>query len=220
MAFVAAPCRSILTRHPVTSTTAFSTAVATLPLCRSGLCGTPVLPRGPRAARNMPLSTLFGAGGATAAAAAAKGAPAPDFSGKDQSGRTVSLGDFKGKSAVVLFFYPKAFTPGCTRQACAFRDAADEFAGLDAAIIGVSAGSSETMASFGEKHNFKYPLLADEDNAIRTAFGVPSTFGILPGRVTYVIDKDGIIIEVFNSQLNVDEHVTVARKALEGAKAK
>jgi thioredoxin-dependent peroxiredoxin len=107
------------------------------------------------------------------------------------------------------------FTPGCTKQVCSFRDAVEEFEGLDAAVIGVSAGTASDHSSFDEKFKLKFPLLVDNDNSLRKSFGVPSTFGLLPGRVTYVIDKEGVVQEVYNSQLNVTEHVNVARRALQ-----
>lgn len=91
----------------------------------------------------------------------------------------------------------------------------DDFAELDCAILGVSAGSAAEHSAFDQKFSLKYPLLVDTDNTMRKAFGVPSTFGILPGRVTYVINKEGTVIEVFNSQLSVTEHVAVAKKALQ-----
>lgn len=142
------------------------------------------------------------------------GTPAPDFSAKDQDGNTVSLSDFKGKSNLVVFFYPKAFTPGCTKQACTFRDSMERLSALDAKVVGISSDTVEDQDRFGKQYNLAYPLLADEGGKIRAAFQVPSTFGILAGRVTYVIDKEGIIREIFNSQLNVTEHVAVAERAL------
>jgi thioredoxin-dependent peroxiredoxin len=156
--------------------------------------------------------SMFGAGSATAAIG--KGDRAPAFSAVDQSGKTVSLSDYLGKRAVALFFYPKDFTPGCTKQVCSFRDAVEEFEGLDCAILGVSAGSASEHSDFDEKFKLKFPLLVDSDNSMRKSFGVPSTFGLLPGRVTYVIDKEGIVREVYNSQLNVTEHVNVVRRTL------
>lgn len=158
----------------------------------------------------------FGAGSSTAIQ---KGDRAPDFSAKDQAGTTVSLSDFVGKRNLVVFFYPKDFTPGCTKQVCSFRDAVSDFEKLDAAVVGVSAGSASDHSSFDEKFKLKFPLLVDENNKLRTAFGVPSTFGVLPGRVTYVIDKNGIVRDIYNSQMNVNEHVNVARKALQAISA-
>jgi thioredoxin-dependent peroxiredoxin len=146
--------------------------------------------------------------------AIAKGDKAPAFSAKDQNGNDVSLSDFAGKQNVCLFFYPKDMTPGCTAQACAFRDATEEFDSLDSAVLGVSAGSAAQHTQFDQQFKLKFPLLVDDDNKLRKAFGVPATFGLLPGRVTYVIDKQGTVVEVFNSQLNATKHVEVARAAL------
>lgn len=159
-----------------------------------------------------PARTMFGFGAASATSAIGKGDKAPAFSALDQAGNTVSLSDFAGKRAIALFFYPKDFTPGCTKQVCSFRDAVDEFATLDAAVLGVSAGTEHKQ--FDEKFALKFPLLVDEGDKLRKAFGVPSTFGLLPGRVTYIIDKEGVVREVYNSQLNTGEHVKVARKTL------
>lgn len=157
---------------------------------------------------------MFSFGAGSARAAIGKGDKAPAFSAPDQSGNLVSLSDYLGKSVVALFFYPKDSSPGCTRQACSFRDAVDEFAELDCAVIGVSSGSASEHTSFDEKFKLKFPLLVDSDKSMRESFGVPSTLGVLPGRVTYVIDKEGTVREVYNSQLNVLEHVNVVRRTL------
>jgi thioredoxin-dependent peroxiredoxin len=166
---------------------------------------------------------LFGgstAGSAGPTMAISKGDKAPAFSAQDQNGNTISLSDFSGKQNVCLFFYPKDNTPGCTKQSCAFRDATEEFDGLDGAVIGVSGGTAAEHTLFDQQFKLKFPLLVDEDNTIRKAFGVPSTFGFLPGRVTYIIDKEGTVVEMYNSQLNVGEHVEVARKTLTKLAAK
>lgn len=158
--------------------------------------------------------TMFGFGAASAAAAVAKGDRAPAFSAQDQAGNTVSLSDFAGSRAVALFFYPKDASPGCTKQACAFRDAVAEFDAAGCAVLGVSSDDAQAHASFDEKHKLGFPLLVDAGGEMRRAYGVPATLGVLPGRVTYVIDKDGVVREVYNSQLNVTEHVNVVRQAL------
>jgi len=127
---------------------------------------------------------------------------------KDQNG---DLFDLQAKTAgknVVLFFYPKDDTPGCTAQACSFRDQFQDFADANAVVIGISGQSVESHKQFAEKHNLTYTLLSDEGNTIRKKFGVPTNFfGLLPGRVTYVIDKTGKVIYIFNSQTKVNEHV-------------
>jgi peroxiredoxin Q/BCP len=138
------------------------------------------------------------------------GDKAPDFTLKSGSGQTVSLSDFKGKKAVVLFFYPKDETSVCTKEACAFRDQFQVFKDLGAEVIGVSSDSAESHKGFAEHHKLPYSLLSDEGGKLRKTYGVPSTMGIIPGRVTYVIDKDGIVKHVFNSQTEGEKHVTEA----------
>jgi peroxiredoxin Q/BCP len=135
---------------------------------------------------------------------------APDFTSTSQSGQPVSLADYRGKSAVVLFFYPKDGTPVCTKEACSFRDAYEDFVQAGAVVIGVSADSWENHRAFASGHRLPFILLSDADGALRKAFGVPKTLGIMPGRVTYVIDKEGIVRHVFNSQFAADRHVAEA----------
>ena len=129
------------------------------------------------------------------------GDKAPDFTTTDQDGNTISLDDFKGKK-VVLFFYPKANTPGCTLEACNLRDNYERFQALGYEILGVSADSEKRQSNFRNKFNFPYPLLADTDKSVINAFGVwgPKKFmgrtydGI--HRTTFVIDKNGIIEDI------------------------
>ena len=135
---------------------------------------------------------------------------APAFAISDQNGRMVSLADFRGKQAVVLYFYPKDGTPVCTREACSFRDAYEQFVAAGAVVIGVSADSAEHHRAFAASHQLPFLLLADEDGALRKAFGVPRTLGIFPGRVTYVIDKEGVVRHVFSSQMEAQRHVEEA----------
>jgi peroxiredoxin Q/BCP len=127
---------------------------------------------------------------------------------KDQNG---DLFDLKTKTAgksIVLFFYPKDDSPGCTAQACSFRDQFQDFADANAVVIGISGQSVESHKKFAEKHRLTYTLLSDEGNKIRKQFGVPTNFfGLLPGRVTYVTDKTGKVVYVFNSQTQVNQHV-------------
>ena len=127
---------------------------------------------------------------------------------KDQNG---DLFDLKTKTAgksIVLFFYPKDDSPGCTAQACSFRDQFQDFADANAVVIGISGQSVESHKKFAEKHRLTYTLLSDEGNKIRKQFGVPTNFfGLLPGRVTYVIDKTGKVVYIFNSQTQVNQHV-------------
>ena len=142
------------------------------------------------------------------------GSKAPDFSLRSQSEEMVGLKDFLGKRPVVLYFYPKDDTPGCTKEACAFRDEYEKFGRLDAEVIGVSSDSVESHRSFAEKHDLPFTLLSDEEGKVRRLYGVPNTFGVFPGRVTYVIDEEGVIRHMFASQIAAVQHVEEALEAL------
>ena len=143
------------------------------------------------------------------------GSKAPDFTLPSQSGKMLSLNDFIGERPVVLFFYPKDDTPGCTKQACVFRDNYEVFKKRDAEVIGISSDSIESHRGFAAKHDLPYTLLSDEDKKVRKLYGVPNTLGLFPGRVTYIIDREGIVRHVFSSQLGVEKHVEEAIKALQ-----
>jgi peroxiredoxin Q/BCP len=143
------------------------------------------------------------------------GAKAPDFTLPSQSKETVRLGDFLGKP-VVLFFYPKDDTPGCTKEVCAFRDNFEQYGKLDCEVIGVSSDSVESHKAFAEKHDLPFALLSDEGSKLRMLYGVPNTLGLIPGRVTYVIDEQGVVRHIFSSQLGVERHVQDAIEALRG----
>jgi len=142
-----------------------------------------------------------------------EGKAAPAFTLEDAKGKKVSLGDFKGKN-VVLYFYPKDDTPGCTKEACGFRDAWKEIGELDAVVLGVSADSGASHQKFAAKYKLPFVLLSDRDGAVRKQYGVKPTLGVLPGRVTFVIDKSGVVRHVFNSQLQATQHVKEAIGAL------
>jgi len=142
------------------------------------------------------------------------GSKAPDFTLPSQSGEMVSLKDFLGEKVVILYFYPKDDTPGCTKEACAFRDEHEEFGKLDAEVIGISFDSVESHRRFAEKHNLSFTLLSDEGGKVRRMYGVPNTFGIFPGRVTYIIDEAGVVRHVFSSQIGAVKHVEGALKSL------
>jgi peroxiredoxin Q/BCP len=142
------------------------------------------------------------------------GSKAPDFTLPSQSGEMVSLKDFLGEKVVILYFYPKDDTPGCTKEACAFRDEHEEFGKLDAEVIGISSDSVESHRRFAEKHNLSFTLLSDEGGKVRRMYGVPNTFGIFPGRVTYIIDEAGVVRHVFSSQIGAVKHVEGALKSL------
>ena len=142
------------------------------------------------------------------------GTPAPDFTLPDQHGRSITLSSFRGQKNVVVYFYPKDDTPGCTTESCSFRDQYTAFTDAGAEVIGISSDSEASHKLFAEKHRLPFSLLADRGGKVRKAFGVPATLGVLPGRVTYVIDKQGIIRHAFNSQLNAAKHVDEALQVL------
>lgn len=142
------------------------------------------------------------------------GQRAPDFDLADAHGKHVRLADFRGKRAVVLYFYPKDDTPGCTKEACSFRDSYEAFNEVGAEVIGVSSDSEASHGKFAIKYKLPFTLLADAGGAVRKQYGVPATLGLLPGRVTFVIDREGIVRHVFNSQLQATRHVDEALKIL------
>ena len=142
------------------------------------------------------------------------GDKAPEFTLPSQMGDNVSLSEFFGKKNVVLYFYPKDETTGCTKEACTFRDKYEELTKLDAEVIGVSGQSVESHISFASHYGLPFILLSDEGNNIRGLYGVPSSMGIIPGRVTYIIDKKGMVRHILNSQTQTQKHVEEAKKAL------
>jgi peroxiredoxin Q/BCP len=143
------------------------------------------------------------------------GERAPDFALPDANGREVRLADFRGRP-VVLYFYPKDDTPGCTKEACSFRDQYQDFRDAGAEVIGVSSDSSDSHRRFAERHRLPFTLLADQGGKVRKLYGVPATLGLLPGRVTFVIDAEGVVRHAFNSQLAATRHVGEALDALRG----
>jgi thioredoxin-dependent peroxiredoxin len=142
------------------------------------------------------------------------GDPAPDFTLPSAIGEPVRLGDLRGHSEVVLFFYPKDDSPVCTTQACAFRDHYEAFRDAGVEVIGVSADSAESHRRFAGKHRLPFRLLSDADGSLRDRFGVPRTLGLIPGRVTYLIDKEGIVRHIFSSQFQPARHVDEALRVL------
>ena len=132
----------------------------------------------------------------------------PDFSLPSQTGTTVNVGDLIGKKSLVIYFYPKDDTPGCTAESCAFRDSYEVFTDAGAEVIGISADSPQSHQQFAQKYNLPFTLLSDSDNRVRKLFGVPATLFVLPGRVTYIIDKEGIVRHIFDSMLDFKAHVT------------
>ncbi|HTR21343.1 MAG TPA: peroxiredoxin [Gemmatimonadales bacterium] len=143
------------------------------------------------------------------------GALAPDFTLSDASGKPFRLAELRGRKAVVLYFYPKDETLGCTAEACAFRDSYEVFTKAGAEVVGVSADSPAAHHAFAAHHHLPFVLLSDPDNLARRLYGVRKSLGILPGRVTYVIDREGIVRHVFDSQLQATRHVVEALRSLE-----
>ena len=138
----------------------------------------------------------------------------PEFSLLDQSGISRKSNQLKGKT-LVLFFYPKDDTPGCTAEACGFRDKYDLFKIFGAEVWGVSSDNSISHLNFIKKNNLPFPLLCDTNGALRNLFGVPKVLGLIDGRVTYIIDSSGKICHVFNDLLNGPAHVNEALKVLD-----
>ena len=145
----------------------------------------------------------------------APGDRAPEFTGTLADGRQLRLTDFRGRRHVILYFFPKDFTPGCTKEACTFRDRRAEVAALDAEVIGVSLDPPEKHARFAEAYQLPYPLVSDADATIANAYGVSRLGGWLPSkRVTFVIDKDGIVQRVIQSEFSIHRHIDDAVEAL------
>lgn len=150
--------------------------------------------------------------------ALAAGDRAPLIALTDQNG-SERRSDQLGGKALVLFFYPKDDTPGCTIEACAFRDSYSDLQAMGAEVWGVSGDDAASHQRFASRHNLPYPLLVDKGNQLRKAFGVPSVLGLLPGRVTYVIDGQGVIRHVFNNLLDGAAHRREAIEALQRLQA-
>jgi peroxiredoxin Q/BCP len=130
------------------------------------------------------------------------------------NGQSVPLEDLWVDRPVVLFFYPKDNSAICTREACAFRDAYEDFIAAGATVVGVSGDSAASHEQFASKHRLPFLLATDAGGALRRAFGVPKTLGLIPGRVTYVIDLHGVVRHVFNGQFAADRHVREALDAV------
>ncbi len=138
----------------------------------------------------------------------------PDFSLTDQRGNTFSTADYIGKKPMVIFFYPKDNTPGCTKEACSFRDSYADFADRGAEVIGISADSESSHRKFASMYNLPFVLLSDPGNKVRKLFKVEKAlFNLLPGRETYVVDKKGLVVMTFNN-MGASGHMTRALKAI------
>ena len=143
------------------------------------------------------------------------GDPAPDFSAAASDGTTVHVKDYIGKGDIVLYFYPKDDTPGCTKEACGLRDSFDEFKGLNAIVFGISFDSIESHRKFIGKYKLPFVLLADTDKKIAEEYGVATPASHVANRVTFVIDKQGKIAYV-NPQVNPSTHASELRSVLNG----
>jgi len=155
------------------------------------------------------------------ATALAIGQTAPNFTLNSQTNQPITLAAFRGQW-VVVFFYPKDQTPGCTQQACQLRDKLtqwekqlpEQYPGTRVQVLGISGDSVASHQAFADKYKLTYPLLADEGNRVRTLWGVPKTMGMLPGRVTYLLDPQGMVRELFNSQMDIAGHIAAMDAAL------
>ena len=143
------------------------------------------------------------------------GEKCPAFKAINQHGESFDSNQFIGKTRFVIFFYPKDFTPGCTKEVCEFRDHYSEFSNLNCEVIGISGDNSKSHQAFSDKYNLNYHLLSDTKNNIRKLFKVPKNlFGLIPGRVTYVIESDGLVIGQYNSLTNSPKHISFALECL------
>jgi peroxiredoxin Q/BCP len=142
------------------------------------------------------------------------GAIAPDFELPDASGNPLRLSSYRGKNAVVVYFYPEDDTGVCTKQACTFRDDFAKFQGAGAVILGISDDSSASHAAFTSKYSLPFPLLSDKGGRVRKLYGVSRKFGVLPGRVTFVIDREGVVRHVYSALFESDKHVSEALAAV------
>ena len=140
---------------------------------------------------------------------------APDFELKDANGELVKLSNFRGEKNVVVYFYPKDETPGCTAQACSFRDSYDDFKDAGAEVIGISNDGANSHEGFATHHKLQFILLSDLTNKVRKSYGAYDLFGMIPGRVTFVIDKEGKVIHKFDSQLSPTKHIQEALNILQ-----
>jgi peroxiredoxin Q/BCP len=139
----------------------------------------------------------------------------PNFVAKDTEGNDFDIKELLGKKPLVIYFYPKDSSPGCTAQACSFRDQYEDFKDLGAEVIGISGDSVDSHKKFAKQYKLPFILLSDDYKKIRKLFGVSSSmFGMLPGRVTYVADKNGVIKMIFDSNMMATKHITKALQAI------
>ena len=147
------------------------------------------------------------------------GDEAPPFALRDQNGAAVTLASLHAEGPAVVFFYPKDGTPVCTAEACAFRDAYETFTAAGAKVAGISSDDADSHARFAASYHLPFPLLWDEGGKTRASWGVPKTLGVLPGRATYVVDREGVVRHVFVSQLEAKRHVDEALGVIRGLAA-
>ncbi len=141
------------------------------------------------------------------------GDPIPEIVLLDQNAKRINVSDDIDRQVMVIYFYPKDDTPGCTKEACKFRDEFEVFSNLNTKVIGISGDDVASHKAFADKYHLPFTLLSDTDNKVRKAFGVPSFgAGLIPGRVTYIVDKKGMVVYVFNSMKEPEKHI---EKALE-----
>ncbi|MFD1316195.1 peroxiredoxin [Namhaeicola litoreus] len=140
----------------------------------------------------------------------------PHFTLMDQTGSNYDIQKDLGKKNLVIYFYPKDDTPGCTKEACKFRDDYHIFNDLNAKVIGISSDNVKSHADFAAKYNLPFTLLSDGNNELRKSFGVPSNmFGLVPGRVTYIVGMDGKVKYIFNNLFKAEQHIEEAKKILQ-----
>ncbi len=144
----------------------------------------------------------------------------PDATFTRPDGSPVALRDLLGQKTLVLYFYPKDDTPGCTAEACSFRDSYEDFVNAGAEVVGVSSDGASSHEAFKAKHRLPFTLLSDPGGGAAKALGVKKTFGLLPGRVTFVIDRGGIVRHRFDSQLKATKHVEEALAIVKSLEAK
>ena len=158
---------------------------------------------------------LFAVFRSSAQTAVKVGDTVPSFVLNDQFGEAFDMDSHIGKTAMVIYFYPKDDTPGCTKEACKFRDSYQEFTDKDIKVIGISSDDVESHKNFAEKYDLPFTLLADIDNEVRNQFGVKgNVLGLIPGRVTYVIDKSGKVVFMYESQLKAERHIEESINAI------
>lgn len=164
--------------------------------------------------------TIFSSGTSNSANSAGNelkiGSKVPEFILPDQNGKMFDLEKVVGKENLVIYFYVKDETPGCTKEACTFRDDYTQFQKDNAVVIGISSQSVKSHREFAEKYNLPFTLLSDTNNKVRKLFGVKNVMGSIPGRETFVIDKQGKVVYIFNSNTKPVEHVTEAMRILNG----